>query len=198
MHIENHKEEVPFSFYEEKFKGLDPADVTQRLPFVTFDGTAFRLTLLGTEYAITWPAYSIEPKPALPVQTFLLRRLLEGSSKVWLGTWKTFREMPWGEMYNTPYTGRVLTRAAFTFGFKLPKFAAACERLGGRKLSHGDEGYEFDFFGPFKMQILMWAGDDEFPPNAQVLYTENFADCFAAEDRVVAGDILITCIKMAM
>ena len=198
MHIENHKEEVPFSFYEEKFKGLDPADVTQRLPFVTFDGTAFRLTLLGTEYAITWPAYSIEPKPALPVQTFLLRRLLEGSSKVWLGTWKTFREMPWGEMYNTPYTGRVLTRAAFTFGFKLPKFAAACEKLGGRKLSHGDEGYEFDFFGPFKMQILMWAGDDEFPPSAQVLYTENFADCFAAEDRVVAGDILITFIKAAM
>jgi hypothetical protein len=70
--------------------------------------------------------------------------------------------------------------------------------LGGRKLSHGDEGYEFDFFGPFKIQILMWAGDDEFPPNAQVLYTENFADCFAAEDRVVAGDILITQIKMAM
>ncbi|MBQ8355323.1 MAG: DUF3786 domain-containing protein [Oscillospiraceae bacterium] len=198
MHIENHKEEVPFSFYEEKFKGLDPADVVARLPFVTFDGAAFRLTLLGTEYTITWPEYTIAPVPALPVQTFLLRRLLEGTNKVWLGTWKTFREMPWGEMYNTPYTGRVLTRAAFTFGFKLPKFAAACEKLGGRKLSHGDEGYEFDFFGPFKIQILMWAGDDEFPPNAQVLYTENFADCFAAEDRVVAGDILITHIKSNM
>ena len=198
MHIENHKEEVPFSFYEEKFKGLDPADVVARLPFVTFDGTAFRLTLLGTEYTVTWPEYSIEPKPALPVQTCLLRRLLEGSSKVWLGTWKTFREMPWGEMYNTPYTGRVLTRAAFTFGFKLGKFAVACEKLGGRKLSHGDEGYEFDFFGPFKMQILMWAPDDEFPPSAQVIYTENFADCFAAEDRVVAGDILISTIKAAM
>ena len=198
MHIENHKEEVPFSFYEEKFKALDPADVVARLPFVTFDGGAFRLTLLGTEYTITWPEYTIAPVPALPVQTFLLRRLLEGTNKVWLGTWKTFREMPWGEMYTTPYTGRVLTRAAFTFGFKLPKFAAACEKLGGRKLSHGDEGYEFDFFGPFKIQILMWAGDDEFPPNAQVLYTENFADCFAAEDRVVAGDILITQIKANM
>ena len=198
MHIENHKEEVPFSFYEEKFKGLDPADVTARLPFVTFDGAAFRMTLLGTEYTITWPEYTIAPVPALPVQTFLLRRLLEGTTKVWLGTWKTFREMPWGEMYNTPYTGRVLTRAAFTFGFKLSKFAAACEKLGGRKLQHGDEGYEFDFFGPFKMQILMWAPDDEFPPSAQVLYTENFADCFAAEDRVVAGDILITHIKANM
>ena len=198
MQIENHKEEVPFSFYEEKFKALDPADVVARLPFVTFDGSAFRLTLLGTEYTITWPEYTIAPVPALPVQTFLLRRLLEGSTKAWLGTWKTYREMPWGEMYNTPYTGRVLTRAAFTFGFKMAKFAAACERLGGRKLSHGDAGYEFDFFGPCKMLFLMWEPDDEFPPSAEVLYTEYFADCFAAEDRVVAGDILITHIKSAM
>ena len=198
MQIENHKEEVPFSFYEEKFKAIDPADVVARLPFVTWDGAAFRLTLLGTEYAIAWPEYTIAPVPALPVQTFLLRRLLEGTSKAWLGTWKTFREMPWGEMYNTPYTGRVLTRAAFTFGFKMAKFAAACEKLGGRKLPHGDAGYEFDVFGPFKMQILMWAPDEEFPPSAQVIYSENFADCFAAEDRVVAGDILITTIKAAM
>ena len=198
MQIENHKEEVPFSFYEEKFKALDPAEVTQRLPFVGFDGSAFTMELLGTAYTITWPAYSIDPVPALPVQTFLLRRLLEGTAQESQGTWKTFREMPWGEMYHKPYSGRVLSRAAYGFGFKLAAFAAACEKLGAKKLSHGDAGYEFEFFGPFKMQILLWEGDDEFPPNAQVLYTDNFADCFAAEDRVVAGDILISHIKAAM
>ncbi|MBR7179106.1 MAG: DUF3786 domain-containing protein [Oscillospiraceae bacterium] len=198
MQIENHKEEVPFSHYEAQFKTVDPAEVTARLPFVGWDGAAFRLTLLGTEYTVTWPEYSIDPVPALPTQTFLLRRLIEGKSAAWLGTWKTFREMPWGEMYNTPYTGRVLKRAAFGFGFKIAKFAAACEKLGARKLAHGDAGYEFDFFGPFKMQILLWEGDDEFPPNAQVLYSENFAEAFAAEDRVVAGDILISHIKGAM
>ena len=198
MQIENHKEEGPFSFYEEKFKALDPAEVTQRLPFVGFNGSAFTMELLGTAYTITWPAYSIDPVPALPVQTFLLRRLLEGTAKESQGTWKTFREMPWGEMYHKPYSGRVLSRAAYGFGFKLAAFAAACEKLGAKKLSHGDAGYEFEFFGPFKMQILLWEGDDEFPPNAQVLYTDNFADCFAAEDRVVAGDILISHIKAAM
>ena len=198
MQIENHKEEVPFSHYEEKYKAIDPAEVTARLPFVGFDGSAFTMELLGTAYTITWPAYSINPVPALPVQTFLLRRLLEGTAKEWLGTWKTFREMPWGEMYHKPYSGRVLSRAAFGFGFKLAAFAAACEKLGAKKLSHGDAGYEFEFFGPFRMQILLWAGDDEFPPNAQVLYTDNFADCFAAEDRVVAGDILISHIKASI
>ena len=45
------------------------------------------------------------------------------------------------------------------------------------------------------MRILVWEGDDEFPPNSQVLYSGNFADGFAAEDRVVAGDILISTIK---
>ena len=198
MHIENHKEEVPFSHYEAQFKSVDPAEVVQRLPFVSWDGAAFTMELLGRVYTITWPEYSISPVPALPTQTFLLRRLIEGQTRAWLGTWKTFREMPWGEMYNTPYTGRVLKRAAFGFGFKVAKFAAACEKLGAKKLTHGDAGYEFDFFGPFKMQILLWEGDDEFPPNAQVLYTENFAEAFAAEDRVVAGDILISHIKGAM
>ena len=41
-------------------------------------------------------------------------------------------------------------------------------------------------------------GDEEFPPNAQVLYSDNFAEGFAAEDRVVAGDILISTIKSYM
>jgi len=202
MQIENHKEEVPFSHYEELFKSVDPAEVVGRLPFVSFDGAAFTMTLLGRTYRIRWPEYAIEAsdgfQPPLPVQTFLLRRLIEGKSGAWLGTWKTFREMPWGEMYHKPYSGRVLSRAAYGFGFKLGKFSAACERLGAKKLSHGDAGYEFEFFGPFKMQILLWEGDDEFPPNAQVLYTDNFADAFAAEDRVVAGDILISHIKAAM
>ena len=202
MQIENHKEEVPFSFYEEKFKALDPADVTQRLPFVTFDGAAFRVTLLGRGYTITWPAYSITAddgfQPPLPVQTFLLRYLLESRDVAWAGQWKTFREMPWGEMYIKPYTGRVLTRAAFTFGFKLKAFRAACEKIGGTPVKHGDAGYEFNFIGNYKMQILMWEGDDEFPPNAQILYSDNFAEGFAAEDRVVAGDILISTIKANM
>ena len=134
----------------------------------------------------------------LPVQTFLLRYLLEGKQVPFGGQWKTFREMPWGELYIKPYTGRVLTRAAFTFGTRVEAFAKACEAMGAVKLSHGDAGFAFDFLGGYKMRIMVWAGDDEFPPNAQVLYSDNFEDGFAPEDRVVAGDILISVIKSNM
>ncbi len=203
MQIENHKEEVPFAHYEDKFRSLDPATVTVRLKDVSWDGSEFTVNLLGRDFAIGHPAYSIRALdggklPPLPTQTFLLRYLLESKDVLWMGSWKTFREMPWGEMYIKPYTGRVLTRAAFTFGTRMAAFRAAAEKMGAKPLAHGDAGYEFDLIGGYKMQILAWEGDEEFPPNAQVLYSDNFADGFAAEDRVVAGDILITAIKANM
>ena len=135
---------------------------------------------------------------ALPVQTFILRWLLEGKKVSWQGNWKTFREMPWGELYIKPYTGRVLTRAAFTFGTRIDAFKAAAEKMGATVLPHGDAGYQFNLIGGYQMQIMAWAGDEEFPPNAQVIYSDNFETGFAPEDRVVAGDILISTIRANM
>ena len=202
MQIENNKEEVPFSHYEEQFKALEPAEAVSRTG-VKWDGEEFYVNLLGREYAIAHPDYSIRALdggvlPPLPTQTFLLRYLLEAKEVAWGGEWKTFREMPWGELYIKPYTGRVLTRAAFTFGTRVAKFCAACEKMGAEPVKHGDAGFRFDLIGGYQMQILVWEGDEEFPPNAQILYTDNFAEGFAAEDRVVAGDILISTIKSFM
>ena len=203
MQIENHKEEVPFAHYEERYRSLDPAAVTARLSGVKWDGNEFYVNLIGREFALAHPGYAIRALdggklPPLPTQTFLLRYLLECRDVAWSGGWKTFREMPWGEMYIKPYTGRVLTRAAFTFGTRVAAFRAAAEKMGATPVRHGDAGYEFPLVGGYKMQILVWEGDDEFPPSAQVLYSDNFADGFAAEDRVVAGDILISTIRANM
>ena len=203
MRIENHKENVPFAHYVQLFRQLDPMKAASWIKGVGWNQNEFHLTLLGRTYAISHPEYAIraldEGKlPPLPVQTFLLRYLLESKDVAWAGQWKTFREMPWGEMYIKPYTGRVLTRAAYTFSFKLDAFRAAAEKMGAEAVKHGDAGYRFDLIGGYQMQILVWAGDEEFPPNAQILYSDNFAEGFAAEDRVVAGDILISSIKANM
>ena len=199
MQIENHKEEVPFSYYENRFRVLDPRDAAERSG-VKWDGREFYVNLMSRVFPISHPNYAIRAldggkNPPLPTQTFLLRYLLESRDLSWSGQWKTFREMPWGEMYIQPYTGRVLTRAAFTFGTRVAAFRAACEKMGAVPVGHGDAGYQFNLVGNYHMQILVWEGDDEFPPNAQVLYSDNFAEGFAAEDRVVAGDILISTIK---
>ena len=160
---------------------------------------------MGTAYRIAWPEYAITADREdafalqnLPCQTFLMRYLLEGKRAALSLRYKTFREMPWGELYIAPYTGRCLNRAAFTFGTQVANFAAACQRLGGEKLPRGDAGYGFDFLEGYRMQIMIYAGDEEFPPSSQILYSDNFASAFSAEDRVVAGDILISAIRQEM
>ena len=90
MQVENHKEEVPFAHYEEKFRELSPADVTERLSAVKWDGKEFYVNILGREFAISHPDYAIRAlddggTPPLPAQTFLLRYLLESREVHWNG-----------------------------------------------------------------------------------------------------------------
>ena len=160
MEIENHKEEVPFAFYEEKFRAWDPGDTAGRLSAAPWDGTELTVRLRGRDCAIAHPDYAIRALdggaiPPLPAQTFLLRYLLESRDVRWGGEWKTFREMPWGEMYIKPYTGRVLTRAAFTFGTRVAAFRAAAKKMGGLPLPNGDAGFQFDLIGGYRMRILV-------------------------------------------
>mgnify|MGYP002735119241 CR=1 FL=1 len=84
MQVQNHKEEVPFTHYEEKFASLDPQEAAKRCG-VPFENGRFTVTLLGTAYQIAWPNYAISSADeaafalkSLPCQTFLLRFLLEG------------------------------------------------------------------------------------------------------------------------
>ena len=92
MQIENHKEEVPFAHYEEKFRSVNPEEVCSRLSQVKWDGAAFSVTLLGREFQISHPDYAITAKdggklPPLPTQTFLLRYLLECRDVTGSGEW---------------------------------------------------------------------------------------------------------------
>ena len=195
----NNKEETPHRHYLARFRALDPQQTAERCG-VPFDGGTFCVCLLGTEYRIAWPDGTVtaerENAPdSLTVQTFLLRWLCDGRKAPPSDRMLTFRELPWGEVYVAPFTGRCLMRAAFAFGTRIEAFRSAAERLGGEKTPHGDAGYRFTLLEGYCMELIVWEGDDEFRPSSQILYTDNFAEGFSAEDRVVAGDFLITALK---
>lgn len=195
----NQKEEMPFAYYLAKYAGLDPAEVTARLGGdVTFDGEAFGLSFLGRPYRLAWPDYAIESPDAaalalrkMTAQTFLLRYLERGQQIPFGGAWLNFRQLPWGEVYVKTFSGRCLGRAAGVFGNALPAFSDACRALGGAPIPGADAGFELPVIGPYRIRILLWAGDDEFPASAQILYSDQFTCGFTAEDSVVAAELLL-------
>ena len=76
-------------------------------------------------------------------------------------------------------------------GNRLTDFCAVMERMGAKKLPMGDASYEFEFINGYFVQFILWAGDDEFPPSAQILFSDNFPLSFSAEDMAVVGDCLL-------
>ena len=58
MQVENHKEEVPFSYYEELFEKMNPQAAVERVG-AKWDGEEFYVNLLGRSFAIAHPQYAI-------------------------------------------------------------------------------------------------------------------------------------------
>lgn len=206
MILEDHKEKVPFAHYVGLFRELDPLEAAERSGIRYDAGTqTFTVRLLYADYEITWPEFSIRCADegafalhSLPAQMLLMRYLLEGKKSVGSGAFLPYREMPWGEVYLKPFTGRCLSRAAFTFGPHLNGFEKAIRDLGAIRIQKGDVACQAEIMPGYDVRLIVWEGDDEFPPNSQMLFSDNFPKAFSAEDRTVVGDILISDLKRRM
>ena len=197
---------VPFEHYVALYAKLNPTEVSERCGVRYDDLTqSFTVRLLSVDYELTWPAFSIRSKDenglaltSLPAQMLIIRYLLEGKKSRGTGAFLPYREMPWGEVYLKPFTGRCLNRAAFSFGTRLDDFRAALEKMPVILLDKGDVSCQMEIMPGYDVRLIVWEGDDEFPPNSQILFSDNFPEAFSAEDRTVVGDLLITDIKRRM
>ncbi len=204
--IENNKEMVPFEHYVELFQNLNPDEAADRTG-AAYDAASgcFALRLLYANYRVHWPKFQIESDDpnalalkSIPAQIFLIRYLLEGRASTGSGAFLTYREMPWGDVYLTPFTGRCIKRAAFTFGTRLDAFRAAAAQTPAIPMNYGDASYQIELMPGYEVRLIVWEGDDEFPPNSQILFSDNFPQSFSAEDRTVVGDLVITDLKRRM
>ena len=87
---------------------------------------------------------------------------------------------------------------AWKFNGNPELFKQAAEALGGKPVGHADAGFQFDFIDDYRLIFYLWAGDDEFPPNSQIEYSDNFAAGFTAEDSVVTAELMISAISEKM
>ena len=63
------------------------------------------------------------------------------------------------------------------------------DKLGAKRVEYGDIAYELEFMKDLYIRFIIWAGDEEFSPSAQILFSDNFPTSFTAEDLAYVGDI---------
>lgn len=200
------KERLPWEHYLSQYQESDPKEIAARLG-ISYDEEQkyFTLKFLGTVYQISWPDFQVRheaddmgfyPLETMTyARTLTIRFLLNGAEASGTGKFKTYREMPWGEVYLRQFDGRCIKRLAFSYGNRIKDFQAIMEHMHCVPVKHGDIAYQLEIFPDYLVQMILWEGDDEFPPSSQILFSDNFPISFQAEDMAVMGDVIIGSLK---
>ena len=199
MEVVDNKVGVPMEHYKSVFAAADPAELSERSRVPYADG-AFSLTLLGRPVTVTWPEMVCRftddgAETASNTRILLARLLLEGKLAPAGGQLLAYTDMPWGNVYAQQFRGRCILRLAGTYGRSLPAFEAAAARVAGKAAESGDRSFDLPFLPGLTVRCILWEGDEEFPPAAQILFSDNFSAAFGAEDIAVVGDVLLNAMK---
>ena len=199
MEVVDNKNGVPIEHYRSVFASMDPAEMSARSG-VPYEDGKFSLTLLTRPITLSWPEMEAVftddgAAAAANIRILLARLVMEGMLTTARGKLLAYTDMPWGNVYAQQFRGRCILRLAGTYGSNPDGMRSACELLGGQRASSGDVSYDMPFLPGLTVRLILWEGDEEFPAQAQILFSDNFPDAFKAEDNAVVGDILLNAMK---
>ena len=181
--------QMPLEHYMGRLKTADASEISDRLG-LDWDGRGFTLRVLGEDKHINFPAFDDEGWNDR-WRILFGRYLLEGKKAEPMRSFVTYPEMPWGETYNEKFRQRCILRLAGTYGFRPAVYNAVCKAMGAEHIAASGECWQFEFLPGLFVRFVLWEGDEEFPASAQILFSDNFPDAFAAEDRVVVCEYIL-------
>lgn len=124
--------------------------------------------------------------------------LLGGDGEPPSGRLITFREIPDGHFYDDAFQRRARQPFLSVFGREPERFRTCAARMGGQPAALGDAAMRFQVFPRFSLHLVLWEGDDEFPPEATILFDDNIHHYLAAEDiAVLSGMVVYPLLGMA-
>lgn len=191
---------VPFNYAREKFKELDPHTISN-LSNISFNSDLNRFTLnfFGKRYIIDYPSGEVWNDNGSICKNFelkilIIRYLINAKGILRTNKYVTFKEIPGGNVYYPNFLNRTLARLSEVFTSQIEKYKLVMENMGAEKVDMGDLAYKFTYIGNTSMIFILWFGDDEFPPNSNILFDSNIIYYFNAEDLAVVPDTAIDAI----
>lgn len=129
--------------------------------------------------------------PPSLMQSLILTYLHMSDGTPPIDRWLGFRELPEGLFYASAFQGYTGNELVREINGEVAAFRRASEKLQGAALALGDAGYVFQVLPRLKLAVVMWAGDDEFPAQTQVLFQETAPHYLMTEALAIVGSLLI-------
>jgi hypothetical protein len=126
---------------------------------------------------------------SLVTRILLLHYLIRADGTPLTGKWVGYKDIPGGLLYASVFARRVTDPLVRRFGRTAKWFKEAGTQLGGETAGVGDASFILKAFPFVPVQYVLWEGDDEFPPSAQLLFDASVDHYLSLEDIVVLGQI---------
>ena len=183
-----------------EFSGANPLQDSHGIQF-------FSLDFLNQEITVSWPDLVVSNKQAegdVPIQqqVLLLHYLLgavSGRGPRLTGEWIAFQDIPDGRFYLDAFLKRAKVPLVRTFGGKPEKFVdLAFKAYNASPFDYGDFSVLVKALPLIHVALILWKGDEEFPPEGNLLFDQNISRILSAEDIAwLAGMIVYPLIAMA-
>lgn len=102
-----------------------------------------------------------------------------------------FQELPEGASYLRTFSKRSIEPMIKHFGREPQRLIDTAKRLGGRKADYGDVAVTVNGFKLVPVTLVLWRGDEEFPPRGNILFDANISDYLSTYDITVLCDAII-------
>lgn len=181
----------------ERFRKQDPANMVLNSK-CSFDenNSYFTVPFLNKNLLVGYPEGRIsfensDDEVPITWKILALHYLVQASGKPLTNNFITYKELSGGSIYYEPFKKRAINPMIKFFGETPWKLAQIGEKFGGIKGNHGDCSITINLFPNVPITYVIWKGDDEFPPNATILFDETAGDYLHTEDYAIGASLIV-------
>ena len=166
----------------------DPEEVCRRA-MCAYDPEAgmYSLSVWGQEYAVYPHRSKVDaigkapPDKRYYMGLFIVHYLLGAKETPLRNQWISEKDIPGGPTF---FRGPHLIPTHLIsdkFVNDTEMFKNRCQELGGVPMDMADEAFRFDIAPRIPVAVLYWTGDEDFPPEAKILYDKSITEHLATD-----------------
>ncbi|MBP7690073.1 MAG: DUF3786 domain-containing protein [Thermoflexales bacterium] len=174
---------------------LTPAELVERSGCALAADGRYQLDFAGRAYTIDQAfvvrrADTGDEAPAF-IQSIILMYLATADGTPPFEHWISFHELPDGQFYEQAfrgYSGEELIRGLHG---DVDAFKRAAEILHGEAIGLGDAAFAFRVLPRLQIAVVMYAGDEDFPAQARVLFEATAPHYLSTDGLAILGGQLV-------
>lgn len=172
-------------------------DIARRTEFSIPEPDVFRVPFLDRIYTVHFPGFDFsdekdkEKEVPIQEQILILHYMLARDVPAPTANWVAYRDIPGAAFYFSAFVKRAVDPLKKTFGSHAAGLVRASAQLSGKAVEPGDAAFEFSLFPRVRLRLILWEGDPEFPPEANILFDETIGKIFLPEDIAWLAGMLV-------